>query len=69
MFGCVSIENKMQLSIYDCAGRLMRTLHTNIPNGNTSLSLTDFQGWLWGIYSLKVLLDENLFVEKMVLVK
>jgi hypothetical protein len=62
-------ENKMQLFIYDGAGRLMRTLHTNIPTGNTSISLTDFQGWPRGIYSLKVLLGENLFVEKMVLVR
>jgi hypothetical protein len=62
-------ENKMQLFIYDGAGRLMRTLHTNISTGNTSISLTDFQGWPRGIYSLKVLLGENLFVEKMVLVK
>ena len=62
-------KNKMQLFIYDFAGRLMRTLHTTIPNGNQPLSLTDFQGWPGGIYSLKVLLGENLFVEKMVLVK
>jgi hypothetical protein len=62
-------ENKMQLFIYDGAGRLMRTLHTNIPNGNTSMTLTDFQGWPRGIYSVKVLLGENSFVEKMVLVR
>ncbi len=62
-------ENKMQLLIYDGAGRLMRTSHTNIPKGNTSISLTDFQEWPRGIYSVKVLLGENSFVEKMVLVK
>jgi hypothetical protein len=48
---------------------LMRTLRTTIAKGKTSISLTDFQGWPRGIYSLKVLLGENLFVEKMVLVK
>jgi hypothetical protein len=62
-------EDKMQVFIYDGAGRLMRTLRTNVPNGNTTISLTDFQAWPRGIYSLKVLLGENLFVEKIVLVK
>ena len=62
-------ENKMQLFIYDFAGRLMRTLHTSIPKGSTGISLTDFNGWPRGIYSVKVLCGENLFVEKMVLVK
>jgi len=62
-------ENKLQLFIYDGAGRLMRALNTIVPNGNSSLNLTDFQGWPRGIYSVKVLLGENLFVDKMALVK
>lgn len=62
-------DNNMQLFIYDFAGRLMRTIHTTASKGNTSISLTDFQGWPRGIYSVKVLLGENLFAEKMVLVK
>ena len=62
-------ENKMQLFIYDFAGRLKRTLFTTMPKGNPSISLKDFQSWPRGIYSLKVLLGENLFVDKMVLVK
>ena len=62
-------ENKLQLFIYDGAGRLMRTISTIVLNGNSSLNLTDFQGWPRGIYSVKVLLGENLFVEKMALVK
>jgi hypothetical protein len=47
----------------------MRALNTIVPNGNSSLNLTDFQGWPRGIYSVKVLLGENLFVDKMALVK
>jgi Secretion system C-terminal sorting domain len=62
-------ENKMELFIYDGSGRLMRTISANVPNGNTNINLTDFQGWPRGIYSVKVLLGENLFVEKMALIK
>ncbi|KAA9038493.1 T9SS type A sorting domain-containing protein [Ginsengibacter hankyongi] len=62
-------ENEIQLFIYDGSGRLMRKLHTTVPNGNSSLTLTDFQGWPRGIYSVKALLGENSYVEKMVLVK
>ncbi len=61
--------NKLRLFIYDNSGRLMRKLFTNVPAGNSSISLSDFQGWQRGVYSLKVLLGESLFVEKMVLVK
>ena len=62
-------ENEMRLFIYDGSGRLMRTLHTAVPNGNSSLILNNFQGWPRGIYSVKALVGDNLYVEKMVLVK
>ena len=47
----------------------MRIMHTSVPKGNTSLNLTDLQGWPEGVYSLKVILGENLFTEKIVVVK
>jgi hypothetical protein len=62
-------ENKIQLFIYDIAGRLMKSLYTSVPKGNSNLSITDFKPWPTGIYSLKVLLGENLFTEKLILVK
>ncbi|MEP6928318.1 MAG: T9SS type A sorting domain-containing protein [Ginsengibacter sp.] len=64
-----SAENKMQLFIYDYAGKLMRTFSANITKGDLSFVLTDFQGWPAGIYSVKVLIGNKLYVEKMMLVK
>ena len=61
--------NKMQLFIYDFTGKLMRIMQTSVPKGNTSLGLTDLQRWPEGVYSLKVILGENLFTEKIVVVK
>jgi hypothetical protein len=62
-------ENSMKIFIYDFAGRLMRISQTMISKGNSSISLTDFGGWPPGIYSLKALIGENVFVQKMVLVR
>ena len=62
-------ENSMKIFIYDFAGRLMRISETRIAKGNSSIGLTDFGEWPRGIYSLKALIGENVFVEKMVLVR
>lgn len=63
-------SNEMvELSIYDAAGRLMRRMKTNIPNGNSVLNISDFQSWPDGVYSVKVISDNHLFVDKMVLRK
>ncbi len=62
-------ENKIQLFIYDIAGRLMKTFRTNVSKGNSNLSISGFKEWPAGIYSLKVLVGENLFTEKLVLAK
>ncbi|MEO8568514.1 MAG: T9SS type A sorting domain-containing protein [Ginsengibacter sp.] len=62
-------DNKMQLFIYDIEGRLIKTLRTNISKGNSSLGISDFKEWPAGVYSLKVLLGDNLFTEKLVIAK
>jgi hypothetical protein len=66
---CSETENKMQLFIYDFAGRLMKTLQAVVAKGNTTISVTGFQRWPGGIYSMKVLLGNNSFVEKVMLSK
>ena len=64
-----STDENMELSIYDFAGRMMKTVHTRVQKGDTGLSLSNFQSWPGGIYSVKVLLGNNLFIKKMVLTK
>ncbi len=59
----------LELSIFDFAGRMMKTLNTNVQKGNTELTIDNFQNWPKGVYSLKTLLGDNLFVNKMVLIK
>jgi hypothetical protein len=59
----------LQLTIYDAAGRLMRTKKVSVPKGNSILNLSDFQSWPDGVYSVKVISGDALFVNKMVLRK
>jgi hypothetical protein len=64
-----SVDQSMQLFIYDLTGKLMRTMRTTIQKGNSAISLTGFGDWPKGVYPVKVLLGKELFVEKMVLTK
>lgn len=63
----IPAKQNIELSIYDRAGRLMRKMHTNIEKGNTKLNISDFQSWPTGIYSVKVLAGNDLFINKMIL--
>ena len=62
-------EQKMKVMIYDASGRAMRTIEQNISTGNSTLNISDFQSWPSGIYSVKVILGNDLFVDKMILRK
>ena len=59
----------VKLSIYDGAGRLMRKLNFNTGKGNPMVTITDFQSWPPGIYSVKVVAGKELFINKMILKK
>lgn len=62
-------EEKMKVIIYDASGRAMRTIEQNVSAGNSMVNVTDFQSWPSGIYSVKVMLGNDLFVDKMILRK
>ncbi|HEV2831142.1 MAG TPA: T9SS type A sorting domain-containing protein [Hanamia sp.] len=64
-----STDETILVSIYDFAGRQMKTVHSEIRKGKSSLKISDFQSWPAGIYSVKVLLGNNVFIKKMVLTK
>lgn len=53
----------VQVKIYDGTGKLMRS--SNAPvHGNTTITLTGFQNWEAGIYTVKLLLDDELLVKR-----
>ncbi len=65
----VPANENIEITIYDASGRLMRKMYTNVLKGNSKISLSDFQSWPTGIYSLKVLSGKNIFVDKFVIQK
>ena len=62
-------RQNVELFIYDGSGRLMHSTHTTIEKGNTKLNISDFQSWPTGIYSVKVVAGNDLFINKMILKK
>ena len=64
-----SKEENIKLTISDVAGRLMHSMNTNLPKGNSIVNITDLKSWPRGIYSVKVISANNIFVSKMVLIK
>ncbi|MEO5648873.1 MAG: T9SS type A sorting domain-containing protein [Ginsengibacter sp.] len=64
-----STNEVVVVSIYNFAGRLMKTIHTDTQKGKSELYISDIQNWPRGIYSVKVLLGTTVFTKKMVLTK
>lgn len=64
-----SFNEKILLEIYDPSGRLMKKMYTGVEKGNNILTISDFRSWPVGIYSVKITLDKNVFINKMVLKK
>jgi hypothetical protein len=62
-------RQNVELFIYDGSGRLMRSTYTTIEKGNTKLTISDFQSWPSGIYSVKLVAGNDLFINKMILKK
>ncbi len=60
-------RQNVELFIYDGSGRLMRSTYSTIEKGNTKLNISDFQSWPTGIYSVKVVAGNDLFINKMIL--
>lgn len=59
----------MKLYIYDMAGKLLRTESGIVQKGNSVRTYTDFRNWPRGVYSVKVLVGEEQFIQKMVVTK
>lgn len=59
----------LHLTVYDATGRVMRTVTTAVQKGNSTISITGLKDWQKGVYVVKALLNEIVFVEKIVLTK
>ncbi|HEY0677310.1 MAG TPA: T9SS type A sorting domain-containing protein [Chitinophagaceae bacterium] len=65
-----STANKaLLLTIHDAEGKLMHTIRASVMKGNSTLNLTGFDKWPKGIYVVKAVLGEEIFVERVILMK
>lgn len=62
-------KREAAISIYNAAGLLMKTVKTNVEKGNSQLNFFGLEGWPDGVYFVKVEIDNDLMVKKMILRK
>lgn len=60
-------DQQLELYIYDFTGRLVRTMRTQVTKGNNTITLNGFKDWQKGVYAVKVMLDEESYIEKVIL--
>ncbi len=59
----------VQVKIFDGVGKLMRTMNNALVPGNTAITIADLDNWHNGIYTVKVLLADELFVKRILLAR
>ena len=64
-----STDGSAKLSIYNVAGRHMMSLPVRVQKGSTVVEVKDLQSWPRGIYYVKVLLGNSIFIKRMMLMK
>jgi hypothetical protein len=62
-------DREVQVFIYDVAGRLLKTLNTQVQQGYSTVSMNDFHNWAKGVYPVKVLAGKDVYIDRMILVK
>jgi hypothetical protein len=60
-------SRNVQVQIYNMAGQIMQSTKTQVSKGFSSISLSGFDRWQRGVYAVKVMLDEEVFTEKIVI--
>ncbi|MBC7510873.1 MAG: T9SS type A sorting domain-containing protein [Ferruginibacter sp.] len=60
---------KIQVIIYNGVGKAMHIFITAIKQGKNSFTLTDFKTWQRDIYTVKVFIENDVFVKKILLAK
>jgi hypothetical protein len=64
-----NVDKDVQVFIYDITGTLMKTTSTYIQKGYSTIKLSGFESWARGVYTVKVVSGQDLFVERMLLTK
>jgi hypothetical protein len=64
-----STESNMQLLIYDFTGRIMRSNWVHVQKGNSLVNIDGLEQWPGGIYTVKAVLNNEVFTDRIVLVK
>lgn len=62
-------DENMELGIYDFAGRLMKTLNLAINKGTNELVILNLQNWQSGLYSVKIMMGNYIFIKKIMIAK
>lgn len=62
-------DKDVQLLIYDVTGKLMRTVTSHVQKGYSTIKMNDFETWARGVYTIKVLSGNDVFMNRMLLTK
>jgi len=60
---------KLQIKIYNTAGKNIHSFNTSMEKGTSVFSLTDVEEWPAGLYFAKAMIGDKSFTEKLILVK
>ncbi|OQP49780.1 hypothetical protein A4H97_28225 [Niastella yeongjuensis] len=63
------VEKEVQVFVYDVSGRLMRTTIAHVQKGYSMIKMNDLGSWANGVYSVKVVSGNEVFVERMLITK
>jgi hypothetical protein len=62
-------DQHLELFIYDFAGRMVRAMRTQVSKGNNTITMNGFKDWQKGVYAVKVNLNGESFVEKIIVTR
>lgn len=67
----ISADSDKMVSVfmYDFAGRLVRTMRTQVSKGNSTITLDGLKNYNKGVYAVKVTMGEESFIEKVILTR
>jgi hypothetical protein len=62
-------DRDVQVFVYNMTGQLVRTMNSSVKKGYSSITMDDFRSWAKGMYTVKVVSGNDVYVDRMVLVK
>jgi len=62
-------DKDVQVLIYDVTGKLMQTTSNHVQKGYSTIKMNGFDSWARGVYTIKVLSGNDVFMNRMLLTK